>query len=48
MMFFKWIMYDPKSTDLAHSPGCAPSVLVMFINMMLVSKNKLLDGCEDL
>lgn len=48
MMFFKWIMFSPKSADLAHSPGCAPSVLVMFINMMLVSKNKLLDGCEDL
>lgn len=46
MIFFKWIVFDPKS-EQRFSPGCAPSVLVMFINMMLFSKNKALEGCED-
>lgn len=46
MIFFKWIVFDPKSEE-RFSPGCAPSVLVMFINMMLFSKNKVLKGCDD-
>ena len=45
MMFFKWIRYDPKS-DQPFSPGCAPSVLVYFINMMLFKSDKALKGCE--
>jgi len=35
MMFFKWVTYGPKMADVKQSPGCAPSVLIMFINMML-------------
>jgi V-type H+-transporting ATPase subunit a len=35
MMFFKWVTYGPKMTDIKQTPGCAPSVLIMFINMML-------------
>jgi V-type H+-transporting ATPase subunit a len=35
MMFFKWVTYGPKMADIKQTPGCAPSVLIMFINMML-------------
>lgn len=45
MMFFKWVMFSPKS-EQPYSPGCAPSVLVYFINMMLFSTDKALEGCE--
>jgi V-type H+-transporting ATPase subunit a len=46
MMFFKWILYSPKLGQ-PHSPGCAPSVLIMFINMMLFKSSPVLDGCEE-
>lgn len=46
MMFFKWITYSPK-LEQPYSPGCAPSVLIMFINMMLFKKTPPLDGCEE-
>lgn len=45
MMFFKWIRFNPKS-EQPYSPGCAPSVLVYFINMMLFTKDKALYGCN--
>jgi V-type H+-transporting ATPase subunit a len=45
MIFFKWIMFNPKS-EAPFSPGCAPSVLVYFINMMLFGKEKPADGCD--
>lgn len=35
MMFIKWILYSSDYTDFAYSPGCAPSILNLFINMML-------------
>lgn len=47
MMFFKWFAFGPKFEEQASSPGCAPSVLIMFINMMLFSKSKTLDGCDE-
>ena len=43
MMFFKWLKYDAKSDDPALKPGCAPSVLIFFINMMLFGKNEPLE-----
>lgn len=46
MMLFKWIKFNPKS-EQAFSPGCAPSVLVYFINMMLFNKNKVPSGCNE-
>lgn len=46
MMFFKWVQYSPKALP-PHSPGCAPSVLIMFINMMLFKKSDVLHGCEE-
>lgn len=47
MMFFKWIVYGPKMEEQVNSPGCAPSVLIMFINMMLQSSTPALDGCDE-
>jgi V-type H+-transporting ATPase subunit a len=46
MMFFKWVQYSPKAAP-PHSPGCAPSVLIMFINMMLFKKTPPLEGCDE-
>ncbi|XP_070498169.1 V-type proton ATPase 116 kDa subunit a 1-like isoform X2 [Chironomus tepperi] len=46
MMFFKWITYSPK-LEQPYSPGCAPSVLIMFINMMLFKKTPPLAGCDE-
>ena len=45
MMFFKWLAYSPK-LEQPYSPGCAPSVLIMFINMMLFGTNVAQKGCE--
>jgi V-type H+-transporting ATPase subunit a len=44
MMFFKWIQYSPK-LEQPLSPGCAPSVLIMFINMMLFKSTPPFEGC---
>lgn len=32
---------------LKTSPRCAPSVLIMFINMMLFKHTKPFDGCDE-
>lgn len=45
MMFFKWLMYGGLKDDI-HSPGCAPSVLIMFIDMMLMQSTEAPNGCE--
>lgn len=47
MMFFKWFAFGPKFENQPQSPGCAPSVLIMFINMMLFSPAKVLPGCDE-
>jgi len=36
LMFFKWIMYG-ASADRTHQTDCAPSILVTFINMCMLS-----------
>jgi V-type H+-transporting ATPase subunit a len=46
MMFFKWIKYSPKMSGI-NSPACAPSVLIMFINMMLFKKSPPLENCDE-
>lgn len=46
MMFFKWITYSPKLAP-PYSPGCAPSVLIMFINMMLFKRSPPQEGCDE-
>lgn len=47
MMFLKWLLYGPKMTASEFTPGCAPSVLILFINMMLFGSNEPLDGCKE-
>ncbi|XP_039964375.1 V-type proton ATPase 116 kDa subunit a1-like [Bactrocera tryoni] len=47
MMFYKWVKYTPKTDYLPDSPGCAPSVLIYFINMMLFSDSPQLPGCDE-
>lgn len=47
MMFMKWVQYSAKTDFQPHTPGCAPSVLIMFINMMLFKKTEPLHGCEE-
>ncbi|KAL7727759.1 hypothetical protein ACLKA6_008091 [Drosophila palustris] len=45
MMFYKWIQYSAHATDVADSPGCAPSVLIMFIDMILMKTEVPSPGC---
>ncbi|KAH9635624.1 hypothetical protein HF086_009971 [Spodoptera exigua] len=47
MMFYKWVAYSAFSEEQAYSPGCAPSVLILFINMMLFSSTEPADGCKE-
>ncbi|XP_065093537.1 V-type proton ATPase 116 kDa subunit a1-like isoform X1 [Ochlerotatus camptorhynchus] len=47
MMFLKWIQYTAKTDFQPNTPGCAPSVLIMFINMMLFKQTPPLHGCEE-
>lgn len=47
MMFFKWIVYGPKAEEHIHLPHCAPSILITFINMMLLQKSPPLEGCNE-
>ncbi|KAI9578467.1 hypothetical protein GQX74_009041 [Glossina fuscipes] len=47
MMFFKWVKYSAQSEELANTPGCAPSILILFINMMLFKHQEPLEGCEE-
>ncbi|KAH8359872.1 hypothetical protein KR093_009305 [Drosophila rubida] len=47
MMFFKWFKYSATAELQDETPGCAPSVLIMFINMMLFKNTPPLKGCEE-
>ncbi|RZC34983.1 V-type proton ATPase 116 kDa subunit a, partial [Asbolus verrucosus] len=38
MMFMKWIMFSASNTDVQFGTACAPSILVNFIDMMLVRR----------
>ncbi|KFB52672.1 AGAP003711-PB-like protein [Anopheles sinensis] len=35
LMFIKWVKYSANAEDVAFSAGCAPSILITFINMVL-------------
>uniref|UniRef100_A0A6E8VGZ6 V-type proton ATPase subunit a n=1 Tax=Anopheles coluzzii TaxID=1518534 RepID=A0A6E8VGZ6_ANOCL len=35
LMFIKWVKYSASATDVVYSEGCAPSILITFINMVL-------------
>lgn len=47
MMFFKWVAFSPKTDIQQYTPGCAPSVLILFINMMLFGKAEPQPGCKE-
>lgn len=47
MMFLKWVLYGAKFDELRYKPGCAPSVLILFINMMLSKNTEPLPGCSE-
>jgi len=47
MMMFKWVAYGGKMVEQQYSPGCAPSVLILFINMMLFGSTEVADGCSE-
>lgn len=50
MMFMKWIMFDSFNDTRAnqpYTPGCAPSILNLFINMMLFKHSEPLTGCHE-
>ncbi|XP_050538205.1 V-type proton ATPase 116 kDa subunit a 1 isoform X2 [Daktulosphaira vitifoliae] len=46
LMFMKWILYGPQNPQKT-GPGCAPSVLIMFINMMLFKHTTPFEGCDE-
>lgn len=47
MMMFKWVAYGGKKDGIENSPGCAPSVLILFINMMLFGSTEVQEGCKE-
>ena len=47
LVFTKWIFYGASDEyDVQHGTACAPSVLITFINMVLVKKDKAKDDCS--
>ncbi|XP_036344559.1 LOW QUALITY PROTEIN: V-type proton ATPase 116 kDa subunit a1-like [Rhagoletis pomonella] len=46
MMFYKWVQYSPTTDYEPDTPGCAPSVLIYFINMILFKASPQLAGCK--
>lgn len=48
MMFLKWILFNSwPGVEQKYSPGCSPSILNMFINMMLFKNSEALPGCDE-
>ncbi|XP_016768513.1 V-type proton ATPase 116 kDa subunit a isoform X2 [Apis mellifera] len=47
LMFVKWVLYSPTSPDMAYTPGCAPSILITFINMILRGHSQVREGCSE-
>ncbi|KAK9892762.1 hypothetical protein WA026_021952 [Henosepilachna vigintioctopunctata] len=46
MIFMKWIKYSATLTDVDLGTSCAPSVLIYFINMMLMKEQEATPGCN--
>nr|CAD7571407.1 unnamed protein product [Timema californicum] len=46
MMFIKWIEYGPKN-EIKYGPTCAPSILILFINMMLFKSSEVAEYCDE-
>ncbi|XP_011172894.1 V-type proton ATPase 116 kDa subunit a1 isoform X2 [Solenopsis invicta] len=47
LMFIKWVLYEASSPIPGRTPGCAPSVLITFINMMLFKSAAMPAGCSE-
>jgi len=47
MMMFKWVAYGAKKEGFEYTAGCAPSVLILFINMMLFGSSEVREGCKE-
>lgn len=47
MMFYKWVKYSATTDFEPDTAGCAPSVLIMFINMMLFKSSPVPPGCDE-
>lgn len=45
LMFVKWVKYGPKNLPI-DGPGCAPSVLITFINMVLFKPATKVGNCD--
>ncbi|GBP60820.1 hypothetical protein EVAR_85081_1 [Eumeta japonica] len=46
LMFVKWIIYSAANSDPAYTSLCAPSVLILFINMMLLKPTEAVEPCK--
>ncbi|CAH0693409.1 unnamed protein product [Chilo suppressalis] len=46
LMFMKWTMYSAVADDPAYGTSCAPSVLIIFINMMLLKESESKPPCR--
>lgn len=46
LMIIKWIMYSAEATDESLGTYCAPSVLIIFINMMLMKQSVAKEPCR--
>lgn len=48
-MFFKWVAYSSPANDepSVYSAACAPSILNMFINMMLFKRSDPPPNCNE-
>ncbi|XP_036329535.1 V-type proton ATPase 116 kDa subunit a1-like [Rhagoletis pomonella] len=47
LMFFKWVKYSGRATEQVLTPGCAPSILILFINMLLFGNTEPKEGCKE-
>lgn len=47
MMFLKWVLYNDVTDVSQFTPACAPSILILFINMMLFKNAEPLENCEE-
>ncbi|CAK1588242.1 unnamed protein product [Parnassius mnemosyne] len=40
LIYMKWFMFSSKTANIKRSSGCAPLILIIFIDMMLLSTSK--------
>ncbi|XP_022832864.1 V-type proton ATPase 116 kDa subunit a-like [Spodoptera litura] len=48
MIYMKWFLYGPKEPDQEKNTACAPQILLLFIDMVLMSETKPAnEGCKE-